>query len=288
MEIKTVCVVGLGLIGGSLARAIKEYSDCRVLGCDLDRSTLLAAKTAGAVDGSLGEDGELSDCDLTVVSLYPEATIEFIRDHGSEFRRGSVVCDTCGVKRAVCGEAFAAARENGFHFVGTHPMAGTQFSGFAHSRATMFKNAPLLLLADDGEKIAMLGDLPDFFAALGFSTIRFTSPEEHDRMIAYTSQLAHVVSNAYVKSPQALAQRGFSAGSWRDLTRVARLSPEMWTELFLDNGDFLADEIDNLINNLSKYRDFIRAGDANSLREALAEGSEIKKRAEKADGGEKR
>ena len=287
MKIKTVCVVGLGLIGGSFARAIKEYTDCRVLGCDVDRSAQLAAKTAGAIDGVLGEDGALSDCDLTVVSLYPEATVAFIEENAGEFKPGSVVCDTCGVKRAVCPAAFAAAKKRGFHFVGTHPMAGTQFSGFARSRATMFKNAPLLLLAEDGEDMALLGDLHDFFAALGFSAIRFTSPEEHDRMIAYTSQLAHVVSNAYVKSPRALAQRGFSAGSWRDLTRVARLNSDMWTELFLANGDFLADEIDGLIENLSKYRDFIRSGDAVALRRELAEGSELKIRAEKADGGEK-
>ena len=288
MQIKTVCVVGLGLIGGSFARAIKEYTDYRVLGTDLDRPTLLAAKTASAIDGILGEDGLLRDCDLTIVSLYPKATVDFIRDHAAEIKPGSIVCDVCGVKRAVCPAAFAAARENGFHFVGTHPMAGTQFSGFSHSRATMFKNAPLLLLADDGEDFALLGELHDFFAALGFSSIRFTSPEKHDKMIAYTSQLAHVVSNAYVKSPQALARRGFSAGSWRDLTRVARLNPEMWTELFLENGDFLAEEIDVLIENLTKYRDAIRANDADSLRRELAEGSELKIRSEKADGGGKK
>ena len=285
MKIKTVCVVGIGLIGGSFARAIKDYTDCRVLGFDVDRPTLLAAKTAGAIDGVLGEDGALGDCDLTVVSLYPKATLDFVAENAARFKKGSVVCDTCGVKRAVCDGAFAVAREHGFHFVGTHPMAGTQFSGFAHSRASMFKNAPLLLLADEGEDIAMLGDLHDFFAALGFSGIRFTSPEEHDRMIAYTSQLAHVVSNAYVKSPQARTQKGFSAGSWRDLTRVARLNADMWTQLFLANGDFLADEIDTLINNLKKYRDHIRSGDAASLRRELAEGSELKLRSEKADGG---
>ena len=287
MTVNTVCVAGLGLIGGSLARAIKENTDCRVLGCDLDRSVLLAAKTAGAIDGVLGEDGELSDCDLTIVALYPAATAAFIRERAAEFRRGSVVCDTCGVKRSICPEAFALARENGFHFVGTHPMAGTQFSGFSHSRSSMFRAAPLLLVADEGEDFALLGDLHDFFASLGFSGIRFTSPEEHDRMIAYTSQLAHVVSSAYVKSPQALAQKGFSAGSWRDLTRVARLNADMWADLFLANGDFLADELDTLIANLTKYRDEIRAGDFDALRDDLAEGTALKIASEKAAGGAK-
>ena len=287
MTVNTVCVAGLGLIGGSLARAIKENTACRVLGCDLDRSVLLAAKTAGAIDGIVGEDGDLGDCDLTIVALYPAATAEFIRKHAADFRRGSVVCDTCGVKRAICPEAFALAREHGFHFVGTHPMAGTQFSGFSHSRASMFRAAPLLLVADEGEDFALLGDLHDFFASLGFAGIRFTSPEEHDRMIAYTSQLAHVVSSAYVKSPQALSQKGFAAGSWRDLTRVARLNADMWADLFLANGDFLADELDTLIANLTKYRDEICAGDFDALRDDLAEGTALKIASEKAAGGAK-
>ena len=287
MQINTVCVVGLGLIGGSLARAIKENTDCRVLGGDLDRTVLLAAKTAGAIDGILGEDGELSDCDLTLVALYPAATKEFIRSRAADFRPGSVVCDTCGVKRTICPEAFEIAKKHGFRFVGTHPMAGTQFSGFSHSRASMFRAAPLLLVADEGEDFALLGDLHDFFASLGFAGIRFTSPEEHDRMIAYTSQLAHVVSSAYVKSPRSKTQKGFSAGSWRDLTRVARLNADMWADLFLANGDFLVEELDTLIENLTKYRDEISAGDFDALRADLAEGSALKIAAEKAEEAQK-
>lgn len=287
MTVNTVCVVGLGLIGGSFARAIKEKTDCRVLGGDRDRSVLLAAKTAGAIDGVLGEDGGLSDCDLTIAALYPAAARGFIRENAASFKKGSIVCDTCGVKRAICPEAFALAREHGFHFVGTHPMAGTQFSGFARSRSSMFVAAPLLLVADEGEDIALLGDLHDLFASLGFSGIRFTSPEEHDKMIAYTSQLAHVVSNAYVKSPQAQTHRGFSAGSYRDLTRVARLNADMWADLFIANADNLVNEIDVLIDNLTKYRDEIRSGDFDALRADLAEGSALKIAAEKAEGGRK-
>lgn len=286
MEINTVCVVGLGLIGGSFARAIKENTDCTVLGYDRDVPTLLAAKTVGAIDRELG--GALPECDLVIISLYPEATLGFIRENAGLFKPGAIVCDTCGVKRVLCDDAFALAEENGFHFVGTHPMAGTQFSGFPHSRPSMFKGAPMLLCAAEGEDIALLGDLHDFMVTLGFSGIRFTTPEEHDRMIAYTSQLAHVVSNAYVKSPRAQTHKGFSAGSYRDLTRVARLNANMWTELFLENGDFLAEEIDTLIGNLTKYRDAIRAGDADVLRKELAEGCALKISAEKSEQGAKR
>ncbi len=287
MKFKTVCVVGLGLIGGSFARAIKEFTDARVLGFDRDESVLLAAKTDGTID-AIADDTSLSECDLTLIALYPGATLSFIRENATAFKKGSIVCDTCGVKRVICDSAFAVAKENDFHFVGTHPMAGTQFSGFAHSRATMFKNAPMLLLSAENEDLTLLGELHDFFAALGFSTIRFTTPEEHDRMIAYTSQLAHVVSNAYVRSTTAQNHKGFSAGSYRDLTRVARMNTDMWTQLFLDNRDFLADEIDTLIQSLTKYRDLIRAGDAEALRSELDVGCELKKRAERIEQGEKK
>ena len=272
-------VIGLGLIGGSFARAIKEYTDFSVVGFDRDMPTLLAAKTVGAID-AVGDAEALSDCDMTVISLYPQATVEFLRDNAASVKKGSVVVDTCGVKASVCRECGEIARENGFYFIGGHPMAGTQYSGFSHSRATMFKGATMILCPEQGEDIPTVERTRDFFLSLSFSAVHFTSPEEHDRMIAYTSQLAHVVSNAYVKSPRAQTHKGFSAGSYRDLTRVARLNPDMWTELFLDNRDALVTEIDTLIDNLKVYSDALKNGDAEALRSALAEGCALKISAE--------
>ena len=272
-------VIGLGLIGGSFARAIKEYTDFSVVGFDRDMPTLLAAKTVGAID-TVGDAEALSDCDMTVISLYPQATVEFLRDNAATVKKGSIVVDTCGVKGSVCMECGEIARENGFYFIGGHPMAGTQYSGFSHSRATMFKGATMILCPEQGEDIPTVERTRDFFLSLGFSAVHFTSPEEHDRMIAYTSQLAHVVSNAYVKSPRAQTHKGFSAGSYRDLTRVARLNPDMWTELFLDNRDALVTEIDTLIDNLKVYSDALKNGDAEALRSALAEGCALKISAE--------
>lgn len=272
-------VIGLGLIGGSFARAIKEYTDFSVVGFDRDMPTLLAAKTVGAID-TVGDAEALSGCDMTVISLYPQATVEFLRDNAASVKKGSVVVDTCGVKGSVCMECGEIARENGFYFIGGHPMAGTQYSGFSHSRATMFKGATMILCPEQGEDIPTVERTRDFFLSLGFSAVHFTSPEEHDRMIAYTSQLAHVVSNAYVKSPRAQTHKGFSAGSYRDLTRVARLNPDMWTELFLDNRDALVTEIDTLIDNLKVYSDALKNGDAEALRSALAEGCALKISAE--------
>lgn len=272
-------VIGLGLIGGSFARAIKEYTDFSVVGFDRDMPTLLAAKTVGAID-TVGDAEALSGCDITVISLYPQATVEFLRDNAASVKKGSVVVDTCGVKGSVCMECGEIARKNGFYFIGGHPMAGTQYSGFSHSRATMFKGATMILCPEQGEDIPTVERTRDFFLSLGFSAVHFTSPEEHDRMIAYTSQLAHVVSNAYVKSPRAQTHKGFSAGSYRDLTRVARLNPDMWTELFLDNRDALVTEIDTLIDNLKVYSDALKNGDAEALRSALAEGCALKISAE--------
>lgn len=272
-------VIGLGLIGGSFARAIKEYTDFSVVGFDRDMPTLLAAKTVGAID-TVGDAEALSGCDMTVISLYPQATVEFLRDNAASVKKGSVVVDTCGVKGSVCMECGEIARKNGFYFIGGHPMAGTQYSGFSHSRATMFKGATMILCPEQGEDIPTVERTRDFFLSLGFSAVHFTSPEEHDRMIAYTSQLAHVVSNAYVKSPRAQTHKGFSAGSYRDLTRVARLNPDMWTELFLDNRDALVTEIDTLIDNLKVYSDALKNGDAEALRSALAEGCALKISAE--------
>ena len=272
-------VIGLGLIGGSFARAIKEYTDFSVVGFDRDMPTLLAAKTVGAID-TVGDAEALSGCDMTVISLYPQATVEFLRDNAASVKKGSVVVDTCGVKGSVCMECGEIARENGFYFIGGHPMAGTQYSGFSHSRATMFKGATMILCPEQGEDIPTVERTRDFFLSLGFSAVHFTSPEEHDRMIAYTSQLAHVVSNAYVKSPRAQTHKGFSAGSYRNLTRVARRNPDMWTELFLDNRDALVTEIDTLIDNLKVYSDALKNGDAEALRSALAEGCALKISAE--------
>lgn len=275
-----VAVVGLGLIGGSFARAVKEYTDHRVIGIDLDMPTLLQAKMVNALD-VIGTAEDLSSCDMTVISLYPSAAVEFLRSNASCIKKGSVVIDTCGVKRSVCAQCGEIARENGFYFIGGHPMAGTQYSGFSHSRATMFKSATMILCPEQGEDIPTVERTRDFILSLGFGSVHFTSPEEHDRMIAYTSQLAHVVSNAYVKSPRSQTHKGFSAGSYRDLTRVARLNPEMWTQLFLENREDLISEIDTLIDNLKVYSDALKAEDADSLRQALAEGCAMKVSAEK-------
>ena len=284
---RSMCVgiVGLGLIGGSFARAYRSLG-ATVYALDTDRDTMDASMIE-TVEAPL-DDASIPSCDLIILAAYPEACIEWLEEHAEKLgrisdpdtSRGPIVIDTAGVKEAVCTRAFELARVNGFAFVGTHPMAGTQFSGFAHARADLFRGAPMVLVppeTDDARRLTLLDRVHTLLAPVGFGSFSVTSPEEHDRVIAFTSQLAHVVSNAYVKSPTARAHHGFSAGSYRDLTRVAHLNPGMWAELMMDDAKNLSQEITSLIEALDAYRLALDAGDRDRLRMLLAEGDRIKR-----------
>lgn len=282
---KCAGIVGLGLIGGSFARGYAQ-AGVRVLAWDPDEDVMVAA-SMGTVSGELNEE-TLGECDIIVLACYPEACIEWLEAHAQALAEatdtqaimGPVVIDTVGIKGIVCERAFNLARENGFYFVGAHPMAGTQFSGYAHSRADLFAGAPLVLVppaVDDSLKLELLSQVREMVRPLGFGKFSITSAEEHDHVIAFTSQLAHVVSNAYVKSPTAQEHHGFSAGSYRDLTRVAHLNASMWAELMTDNAQYLSQELTCLIDSLSAYRDALDRKDEEQLKELLAEGDRIKR-----------
>lgn len=284
---RSMCVgiVGLGLIGGSFARAYRSLG-ATVYALDTDRDTMDASMIE-TVEAPL-DDASIPSCDLIILAAYPQACIEWLEEHAEilgrisdpDTSRGPIVIDTAGVKEAVCARAFELARVNGFAFVGTHPMAGTQFSGFAHARADLFRGAPMVLVppeTDDARRLTLLDRAHTLLSPVGFGSFSVTSPEEHDRVIAFTSQLAHVVSNAYVKSPTARAHHGFSAGSYRDLTRVAHLNPGMWAELMMDDAKNLSQEIASLIDALDAYRLALDAGDRDRLRMLLAEGDRIKR-----------
>ena len=282
---KCAGIVGLGLIGGSFARGYAQ-AGVRVLAWDPDEDVMVAA-SMGTVSGELNEE-TLGECDIIVLACYPEACIEWLEAHAQALAEatdtqaimGPVVIDTVGIKGIVCERAFNLARENGFYFVGAHPMAGTQFSGYAHSRADLFEGAPLVLgppAVNDSLKLELLSQVREMVRPLGFGKFSVTSAEEHDRVIAFTSQLAHVVSNAYVKSPTAQEHHGFSAGSYRDLTRVAHLNASMWAELMTDNAQYLSQELTCLIDSLSAYRDALDRKDEEQLKELLAEGDRIKR-----------
>lgn len=275
----TVGICGLGLIGGSMAKAYKKAGH-RVLGYDTDTKTLGFCGLAEIIDETLNESN-LSECDLILIALYPNAAITYLENIAPFVRPDTFVIDLCGTKAKICDVGFALAGKYGFTFVGGHPMAGTQYSGIKHSRASLFKNAPMVLVPPVYDDMALLEKIKSLLSPAEFGKFSITDAKKHDEMIAFTSQLAHVVSNAYVKTPTAQEHRGFSAGSYKDMTRVAWLNENMWTELFLENRTPLLFELDYIINSLCEYRDAIERSDANLLRSLLRDGRIAK---EKVDG----
>lgn len=274
-----VGIVGLGLIGGSFAWAYHNDGH-QVLAFNRTRSVLDFAMLSGAVDGELTEENA-GDCDLILVTLYPQAAIDYIDKMGPHFGKKPLVIDCCGTKRVVCSACFPIAERDGFTYIGGHPMAGTHNSGFKYAKGTMYKGAPMVIVPPRFDDIELLGQVKELLAPAGFGRISVTTAEKHDQMIAFTSQMAHVVSNAYIKSPTAKIHKGFSAGSYKDLTRVAWLNPPMWAELFMENKDFLLHELELFINSLTQYRDAMVNDDMPELIRLLDEGRRLK---EEVDG----
>ena len=274
-----VGVVGLGLIGGSLAKAYKAAGH-RVLAYNRSRSTLDFAMLSGAVDEELTKEN-IGDCDLVLVAVYPQAAIYYLKEMGPYIGKKPVVIDCCGTKRVVCEACFPIAEECGFTYLGGHPMAGTQYSGFKYAKADLYQGAPMVIVPPRFDDIELLGRVKELLAPAGFGSFSVTTADKHDAMIAFTSQMAHVVSNAYIKSPTAGVHKGFSAGSYKDMTRVAWLNPQMWAELFLENKDCLLYELDLFISSLQQYKEAMETDDLDRLVRLLDEG---RKRKEEVDG----
>ena len=270
----TLGVVGLGLIGGSFTKAYKEAGH-RVLGFDTDKTILGFTILEGAVDEELTRDN-MKECDLLLITTYINAAAEWFKENAPYIDKHTVVIDCLGVKKNICELGFKLAKQYGFTYVGGHPMAGTQYAGFKHSRANMFKGAPMVLVPPVYDDMQFLDNIKQLLVPAGFGKLSVTTAEEHDRMIGFTSQMAHIVSNAYIKSPTAGSHKGFSAGSYKDLTRVARLNPKMWAELFMDNRENVIKEIDWMLGFLQEYRDAITDDDEERLVRILDEGSQKK------------
>lgn len=272
-------IVGLGLIGGSLAKATKKNTNHKVYGFDISETTVKSALKEKSINKELTSEN-LKECDYIFIPLYPEAVKDYLIKNAKNFKENAVVIDCAGVKRCVCEDCFNIAEQNGFTFIGGHPMAGTQFSGYENAKETMFYNAPFILTPKENEDILTLANAREVIISIGFGRVSVMTAERHDKLIAFTSQLAHIVSNAYVKSPSSTQRKGISAGSYKDLTRVAYLNETMWTELFLENKDNLIFELDFLIDELKKYSDAMKNNDAVELKKLLKEGREAKERAD--------
>ena len=274
-----VGILGLGLIGGSLARA---YAKCghTVYAAEKNTTIFEFAKLAGVVHGQL-DDASISTCDLILLAIYAGGSKAWLTENVPQISQETLVIDCCGVKAEICSCGFALAEQYGFTFIGGHPMAGSHFSGFKYSRSNLFQGAPMVLVPPVFDDPILLERAKAALKPCNFGSYSVTTAKQHDEMIAFTSQMPHIVSNAYIKSPTAKTHKGFSAGSYKDLTRVAWLNPHMWAELFLSNKENILTELDFYIENLQQYRNAIEANDEAALIEILDEG---RKRKEEVDG----
>lgn len=274
-----VGILGLGLIGGSLARAYAKAGHT-VYAWDQDETILSFAQLAGAVQGVLDEE-TIPTCDLILLAIFADGSASWLENHAASISPSTLVMDCCGIKEAICARCFPLAKQYGFTFMGGHPMAGSHFSGFKYSRSNLFQGAPMVLVPHRFDDPALLQRAEDALEPCKFGSFSVTTAKEHDKMIAFTSQMPHIVSNAYIKSPTAQSHKGFSAGSYKDLTRVAWLNPQMWAELFLSNKENVLMELDTYIESLCAYRDAIRDEDSGTLIALLDEG---RRRKEEVDG----
>ena len=270
-----IAIVGLGLIGGSLAKAIKKNTQHTCYGLDTDSRAVNSALEQEAIDGEITAD-RLGICDIVIISLHPLQTIDYLLQNKERFKKGGIVIDTCGVKGAIVSTAEKPLADAGVNFLGCHPMAGREFSGFAYSVDNLFEKASFIMTPTESTPAQVVKTVSDFALECGFAKVVVSNTQEHDEIIAFTSQLAHVVSSSYVKSPSLMRQAGFSAGSFKDLTRVAKLNEDMWTPLFLMNQKPLVSELDSIITHLTEYRNAIAHSDADTLHELLKQGRELK------------
>lgn len=268
-------IVGLGLIGASFGKSLKKVTENKVFGYDINPDVLLKAELVGAIDSPLCDD-DVKNLDILVISVYPRSFKDVAKKYLSKMKDGAILMDFCGIKRGIEGDMKELSKEyHNVSFIGAHPMAGREFSGIDRSLSTLFDRATCVVVPVKAD-IFTLEKVRDLFLSVGFSEAVFSTAYRHDEIIAFTSQLCHIVSNAFIKSPMASSHFGFSAGSYRDLTRVARLNPQMWTELMMDNRDLLKGELDGLIARLTEYSKALGENDEQRLFDLLKEGSDLK------------
>ena len=270
-----ILICGLGLIGGSLAKTLKKNTSHTVLGWNRTPSVTEKALRDGVIDRTGDVDALMAEADITFINFYPDAIVPFILEHRNSFKQDSIVTDSCGIKTKICREM--EKHDNlKFYFIGAHPMAGREVSGYDNSLDNLYDNASFICTPSEETPRNKTDALVGLAQQMGFARTVVTTPEHHDEMIAFTSQIAHVLACSYVLSPLAPMHAGYSAGSYRDVSRVARINAEMWTQLFLDNKEPLVREIDDLVSNLMRFKYNIVNGDGEALTALMKEGNRIK------------
>ena len=269
-----IAVVGIGIIGGSFCKAFKKYTDHYIIGINRTQSTLQQAFDCGAID-EMGNEESLSKADVVIMAVYPQATVEYIEKYGSYLKKGCIVTDSSGIKTEICPQMVALSKKFGFTFVGSHPMAGKETNGFSSADADLYRGASYIIVPCEADDSAVR-TLADLAMEINFGQIKLSTPEEHDRMIAFTSQLPHVLACSYVLSPCCINHKGFSAGSYHDVSRVANINSKLWSELFIENREPLLKELDILIDNITKITDAINDKDIVRLQELLEQSHKTK------------
>lgn len=269
-----IAVIGMGIIGGSFCKALKKYTNHYVIGINRTQSTLQQAFDCGAID-EMGNEKSLEKADVIIMAVYPKAAIEYIEKNGKYIKKGSIVTDSSGIKAKICPEMTKLAKKYGFEFVGSHPMAGKEINGFGASDAEIYKGASYIVVPCEASQKAV-DTLCDLALELNFRQIKLSTSEEHDKMIAFTSQLPHVLACSYVLSPCCINHKGFSAGSYHDVSRVANINSKLWSELFLENKEPLIRELDLLIENINKITDAIKKEDKQTLTQLLEQAHKTK------------
>ncbi len=265
-----ILVAGLGLIGGSVCKAVHAYTDHSVYGWNRTQSVAQKALAEHAIDGIVTQD--CSGFDFIIVCLYPDMTRTWIREHIQTMSRNTIVIDVSGVKTDLPEEMTALCAEYDIYYLSTHPMAGKEKAGFNVSDEGLFQGANFIMTPLSQTPKFVIAQVQNFAHQIGFRKFVITTPAQHDKMIAYTSQLAHVVSSAYVQSPEIELETGFSGGSFHDMTRIATMNEDMWTDLFLENQESLLYELDLLIQNLMSYRKALSDQDRDAIYALIRDG----------------
>ncbi|OUN05875.1 prephenate dehydrogenase [Flavonifractor sp. An92] len=266
---KHLVIVGLGLIGGSMALALKGFEDFEIVGVDVSQPTLRFASEHGVAD-FVTEDAAsvLPGADVVMLALHPRGIVDFLARYRGQFQPGCLVTDVCGVKTSIL-EA-AEVLPDTVDFIGCHPMAGTEFSGIEHAFAEMFQGSHLILVPQETSTAEHIALMERLAAHIGCRDVYRTTAEEHDAMIAYTSQLMHVIAVSVCDDPMLFTCRGFEGSSFRGCTRVAALDVGLWTELFSMNRPALVESVDRLLESLTAYREVLAGGDAAQLSQKLS------------------
>lgn len=271
-----ITIIGLGLMGGSVARRLRGFHDCRIAAYDRDRESLDLALSDGVIDEAYTDAaGAMRDADLIILCLYPQLNVDHVRDNLDSIKSGAIITDVTGIKGFMIRELEKILPDD-VEFLGGHPMAGREVGGYKSSTDTLFDNAPYIITPTERNTPEAIQLIRDMAKYIGCRTVVTTTPDEHDSIIAYTSQLMHVVAVALCENPLLERSESFAGGSLQDCTRIAVINEKMWSELFVENSEHLAHRITEFQNTLEDMKKAALAGDRAALEKIMKHSTQQK------------